>query len=120
MAEIGRTPPFPYGADSQEEADAIARLGLTPLGTPQEAYRLLDSLERVVNEPPPRLAQNLSVECWTYLAAGDEVPAALRQIADRLDEVGGAPMGLWSTGFGKAHQAVLQVIVDTNRGATDE
>lgn len=56
----------------------------------------------------------VATECWTVVADADNVPNALRHIAERLESADAALLGLWSTGFGGEGEAVIQVIVDVN------
>lgn len=45
-----------------------------------------------------------------------EAPEMLRQIADDIEATDGVLVGLWSTGFGRLDELVIQVVLDT---ATD-
>lgn len=51
---------------------------------------------------------------WSYTAKGEEgeAPALLRRIADDLEADDAVLIGLWSTGFGKPDELVVQVVVD--------
>lgn len=56
----------------------------------------------------------IPVEMWQYSTGmTTEVPALLREIADRLDADESAVfVGMWSTGFGEAWETTLQVVID--------
>jgi hypothetical protein len=88
---------------------------MAPSSDVADGDRIVAELERVANLPPAHLAREGTVEYWEFRAPADEIPSALRLIADKLEEHDQTLLAVQNAIGEDPAVAIIQVYVDADR-----